>query len=253
MESATSRPRVSQVISGSSTSQTKEILASHAEVDLAGRRRVPFRSPPAHEVLGIGPRFPDGFARCIEDARYDEVLNNWQFSGITLSYGMIQMAAAGVAHGSTNGLRHFADPCEQFLDRKFLKLRIAFESLIEVGDIRPVVLVMVNLHRLRVNVRLERVEGVWERRQIVPPSVEGGRGRMAGGVPRPPRVHRRGPGTTGCGVAKNTNRNSAFHPPVRATSGGGVPRIHVHGLRHTFGSQMAMAVPDLMRPSCRRR
>jgi len=27
-----------------------------------------------------------------------------------------------------------------------------------------VVLVVVNLHRLRVNVRLERVEGVWERR-----------------------------------------------------------------------------------------
>src|SRR5660397_266348 len=56
-------------------------------------------------------------------------------------HGMIQMATAVVAHGSTNGLRHFADPCEQLLDRKFLKLWIAFESLVEIGDIRPVVLV----------------------------------------------------------------------------------------------------------------
>src|SRR3990170_8268595 len=82
-------------------------------------------------------------------------------------HGMIQMAAAVVAHGGTYGLRHFADPCEQILDRKLLKLRMAFESLIEIVDIRPVVLVVVNLHRLRVDVRLERVEGVWERRQIV--------------------------------------------------------------------------------------
>src|SRR5512139_1283489 len=44
---------------------------------------------------------------------------------------------------------------------------MAFESLVEIGDIGPVVLVVVNLHRLRVNVRLERVERVRERRQIV--------------------------------------------------------------------------------------
>ena len=79
-------------------------------------------------------------------------------------HGVIQVAAAVVAHGGTDGFRHLADLCEQFLDRKILKFGMAFESLVEIGDVGPVVLVVVNLHRLRVNVGLERVERVWKRR-----------------------------------------------------------------------------------------
>jgi len=50
---------------------------------------------------------------------------------------MIQMAAAVVAHGRANGFRHVADPCEQFLDRKLLKLGMALESLVRLLTYAP--------------------------------------------------------------------------------------------------------------------
>src|SRR3989337_2807726 len=66
-----------------------EILASQAEIDLAGRRRETLRSPPAHDAPGVGPRFPDGFARRIEDACYDEVLGHRRYSRMIMSCGHI--------------------------------------------------------------------------------------------------------------------------------------------------------------------
>ena len=39
---------------------------------------------------------------------------------------------------------------------------MAFESLVEVGDVRVVMLVVVNLHGFRVNVRFECIKRIWE-------------------------------------------------------------------------------------------
>ena len=77
------------------------------------------------------------------------------------------MAAAVVANGRANGLGDLADLREQFLDRKLLQIGMAFESLIEIVDVTPMVLVVMNLHRSRVDVRFQRIEGVREGRQIV--------------------------------------------------------------------------------------
>ena len=56
---------------------------------------------------------------------------------------------------------------QQFLDRKLLEVGVAFESLVEIGDVCGVVLVVMDLHRLRVDVRFECVERIRERRQCV--------------------------------------------------------------------------------------
>ena len=58
-------------------------------------------------------------------------------------------------------------PASKLLNRKLLKIRLIFERFVEVGDVSAVVLVVVDLHRLCVNVRLECIEGVRERRQCV--------------------------------------------------------------------------------------
>ena len=73
---------------------------------------------------------------------------------------MIGMAAAVVAHGRADVLRHLVDPAQQLLERPVLQLRVLGESLVQLGDVGRVVLVVMDLHRLRVDVRLERVEGI---------------------------------------------------------------------------------------------
>jgi uncharacterized protein YqgV (UPF0045/DUF77 family) len=78
---------------------------------------------------------------------------------------MVHVTAAVVADGSANVFGHFVDLSEQFLNRKLLKIRVPFESFVEVRDVRTMMLVVVNLHRFCVDVRLERVESVRQRRQ----------------------------------------------------------------------------------------
>ena len=106
---------------------------------------------------------------------------------------MVQVAAAVVPHGGANGLRHLADLREQLLDREFLEFGMAFERLVEVGDISRVVLVVVDLHGLRVDVWLERVVRIWERKKSVRHRVDLLSGRFATGFFFPFRCG----GTTG--------------------------------------------------------
>ncbi len=93
----------------------KEIFPPHAEIDPAGGRRETFRSPPAHQAIGIGPRFPDGFARRIQDAPDDECFTTRKFGGTALSCGHFSLLSLRERYSSgmpawisrfSIGLRH---------------------------------------------------------------------------------------------------------------------------------------------------
>jgi hypothetical protein len=56
---------------------------------------------------------------------------------------------------------------KQFLNGESLQVRVPFEGFIEICNVGAVVLVVVDLHGLRVNVGLERVEAIGERRELV--------------------------------------------------------------------------------------
>src|SRR5215218_9125047 len=58
--------------------------AARAEIDLAERRREALRTPPAHEVLRLGPRLEHELARSVEHARDDKLLLRWLRVGITI-------------------------------------------------------------------------------------------------------------------------------------------------------------------------
>ena len=70
------------------------------------------------------------------------------------------MAAAVVAHGGADRLGQRVEVLDQLLDRLALQLGELLERGVEVVDVGLVVLAVMNLHRLRVDVRLERVERV---------------------------------------------------------------------------------------------
>ena len=77
--------------------------------------------------------------------------------------GVIVLAASVVAHGGTDILRNFVQVQQQLLERHFLnRFRRLRECLIQVFDVGAIVFVVMNLHRLRVDVRFERVVGITE-------------------------------------------------------------------------------------------
>ncbi len=80
---------------------------------------------------------------------------------------MVHVAAAIVAHGGADRFGNFVELREQIFDGKLLQVGRGFERLVEIGDVGVVMLVVVNLHRLRVNVWFERVERIRKRRQCV--------------------------------------------------------------------------------------
>ena len=80
---------------------------------------------------------------------------------------VVGMSAAIVAHGRPDGFGHRVQVRDQVLDRLALKLRMVLERVVEVGDVGLVVLRVVDLHRLGVDVRLERSVVVRQRRQGV--------------------------------------------------------------------------------------
>ena len=51
---------------------------------------------------------------------------------------------------------------DEVLDGLAFEVRLAGDGLVDVGDVGAVVFIVVNLHRLRVNVRFERVLGIWK-------------------------------------------------------------------------------------------
>jgi len=73
-----------------------------------------------------------------------------------------------------NILRHHVDPPQQVLDGLRRELRVLLQRSVGVGHVGRVVLVVMDLHRFRIDVRLERVERVRKRwnleRHLGPPS-----------------------------------------------------------------------------------
>jgi len=76
------------------------------------------------------------------------------------------MAARVVADHRADVLRHLVDAPEEVFDGLPRQLGVLFERGVGVGDVRGVVFVVMDLHRPRVDVRLEGVECVGKLRQL---------------------------------------------------------------------------------------
>ena len=80
---------------------------------------------------------------------------------------MIHVAAPVVADHRSDVLRHVVQVAEQVLDAAILQLWVLLQRRVQIVDVRPVVAIVVDLHGLRVDVRLEGVEAIRKRRQLV--------------------------------------------------------------------------------------
>ena len=80
---------------------------------------------------------------------------------------MIGVAAAVVPHGGPDHLGHLVEATQQILDGEIGELRIRFDCLVQVVDVRLVMCVMMELHRLGINVRLEGIVTESQRRKLV--------------------------------------------------------------------------------------
>ena len=79
---------------------------------------------------------------------------------------MVGVAAAVVAHGGADIFRNLFDVAAQIFDA-LLGDAVAFERLVEVVDVRLVMLVVMDLHRLGVDVRLQGIVRIRQRRQCI--------------------------------------------------------------------------------------
>jgi hypothetical protein len=77
------------------------------------------------------------------------------------------VAAAVVADRPAHRLGQRVDVGEELLERPVGELGGLLERRVQVGDVRLVVLAVVDLHGLRVDVRLEHVGRVGKRRERV--------------------------------------------------------------------------------------
>src|SRR5262249_9844142 len=82
-------------------------------------------------------------------------------------HGVVGVAAAVVDDRLADVLRHAVDVAEDLDGRLVLQVRGAFEGLVEVVDVGLVVPAVVDLHRHRVDVRLQGVRRVGQRRKGV--------------------------------------------------------------------------------------
>ena len=73
------------------------------------------------------------------------------------------MAAAVVAHGRLDVVGHTGDALDQVIEALVMQLGMLIERRVQVGDVRLVMLAVMNLHRLAVDVRFERREIVRQR------------------------------------------------------------------------------------------
>src|SRR3989442_3251704 len=80
---------------------------------------------------------------------------------------VVGVAAAVVADGGANVLWHTADAAQQILNALRLQLGMLLEGGVQVGDVRLMMLAVMNLHRPRIDVRLECIEGIWKGRKGV--------------------------------------------------------------------------------------
>jgi hypothetical protein len=77
------------------------------------------------------------------------------------------MSAAVVAHGRTDVFRDGVEVADEFFNAERFKGAMPFQSGVELVDVGLVVLGMMNLHRARVDVRLQRVIGIFQFRQCM--------------------------------------------------------------------------------------
>ena len=80
---------------------------------------------------------------------------------------VIPVAAAVVADGRTDRLRDAVEAVEQIVDALALELGRLLERRVQIGDVRLVMLSVMNLHRLRIDVRLERRDVIRKLRKFV--------------------------------------------------------------------------------------
>src|SRR5436305_3500759 len=80
---------------------------------------------------------------------------------------MVGVAAAVIFHRAADRLRHLVEAAQQVLHRLGRQVGVVGERLVQLVVVGRVVLVVMDLHRLRVDVGLERVEGVRQRRQLI--------------------------------------------------------------------------------------
>ena len=70
---------------------------------------------------------------------------------------MISVAAAVVAHDGANVFRNGVQIADQIFDRFFFQIGLAFDRLVEVVDVSLVMLGVMDFHRPRIDVRLQRI------------------------------------------------------------------------------------------------
>ena len=85
------------------------------------------------------------------------------------------MAAEIVADGEFDAVVQRVQIAEDVLDLRRSQLRIGLGDIVEVGDVGSVVAVVMDFHRLGVDVRLERIGRIDQRRQRERPGCGGGR------------------------------------------------------------------------------
>src|ERR1035437_3802239 len=78
---------------------------------------------------------------------------------------MVVMTTALITDGGADFFRNGIQILEQVLDGFFAEVREIGNGLVQIRNISSVMLVVVNLHCLRVNVRFKRVGGVGQRRR----------------------------------------------------------------------------------------
>ena len=78
---------------------------------------------------------------------------------------VVPVAAAVVAHRRLDVVRHAVDVLQQVVEALVVQLGMLVERGIEVGDVRLMMLAVMNLHRLAVDMRFERGGIVRQRRK----------------------------------------------------------------------------------------
>ncbi len=82
-------------------------------------------------------------------------------------HGVVGMPAAIVADGRLDRIGHAIDVLHQIFDAHIRQVRMTLERGVDVVHVGAVVLVVVNLHRTRVDMRLERVERIRKWGQLI--------------------------------------------------------------------------------------
>ena len=82
-------------------------------------------------------------------------------------HGVVHVPAAVVADRRADVLRQRCSDCASSLQRSCFAVGMFLDRRVQLGDVRRMVLVVVDLHRLLVDVRLQRVVRVWQRRDLM--------------------------------------------------------------------------------------